>query len=183
MMMNLGKIMCILEFLIRCLHPPSRGIEEDDMVMVPTWFWPVEESSIASPLKRIQERIREMETIRALPPQPKEPLKVGPPQSKDTGNMILQLPMEVQKRVHRSPGPEFQTMLPRQDVERTKAVEVVPEQKTRDLMDFSNKVLPIPDTEETLQVPATATKDPSIDLNVQLDVKDPVQPAGTYPCS
>lgn len=68
-------------------------------------------------------------------------------------------------------------------MERTKAVEVVPEQKTRDLIDFSNKVLPIPDTEETLQVPATATKDPSIDLNVQLDVKDPVQPAGTYPCS
>lgn len=72
-------------------------------------------------------------------------------------------------------------------MERTKAVEVVPEQKTRDLIDFSNKVLPIPDTEETLQVPATATKDLSIDLSVQTDVsetvKDPVQPAGTYPCS
>lgn len=90
-----------------------RRIEEDNMVMVPTWFWPVEESSIASPLKRIQERIGEMETIRALPPQPKEPVKVGPQQSKDTGNVILQLPMEVQKRVHRSPGPEFQTMLAR----------------------------------------------------------------------
>lgn len=34
-----------------------REEEDDDMVSVPTWFWSEEEGSIASPLKRIRERI------------------------------------------------------------------------------------------------------------------------------
>lgn len=57
----------------------TRGrIEEDDMVRVPTWFWSEEEGSIASPLKRIRERIREMETLRALAPQPEKTVRVEP---------------------------------------------------------------------------------------------------------
>lgn len=92
--------------------------------------------------------------------------------------------MEAKKTVRRSLGPEFQEVSSRKDVEGTKAVAVVSEQKIGDLMDFFSEVLPAPQPAGSIQVPATATNDLSIDLSVQNGVKetvkDSVQPAGTY---